>query len=64
MENKLHIKKIVIEIKMIKENEKIILNKIKKQIDDELNDFISEINEEMALRKIILNIENKSKGNN
>ena len=59
MENKLHIKKIVIEIKMIKENEKIILNKIKKQIDDELNDFISEINEEMALRKIILNNNNK-----
>ena len=49
MENKIHIKKIDIEIKMIKENEKIILNKIKKQIDDELNDFISEINEEMAL---------------
>lgn len=64
MENELNIKKIDIEIKMIKENEKIILNKITKQIDDELNDFISEINEEMALRKIILNIENNSKGNN
>ena len=59
MENKIHIKKIDIEIKMIKENEKIILNKITKQIDDELNNFISELNEEMALRKIILNNNNK-----
>ena len=51
------------EIKKIKDNEKIELNKIKKKMDEKENDFISEMNEEISIKSIILNAKDKKKGN-
>ena len=51
------------EIKKTKDNEKIELNKIKKKMDEKENDFISEMNEEISIKSIILNAKDKKKGN-